>query len=52
MPSLERQPDVRLDGFEPADDSVDEAFYYAIDFHLHDLIRLAEHHTPDGRHSY
>ncbi|MCX4776856.1 hypothetical protein [Streptomyces sp. NBC_01264] len=52
MPDPDRRPALRLDGFEPADDSVDRDFYDAIDSNLHTLCRLAEHHTPDGRHSY
>lgn len=52
MPNPEHQPALRIDGFEPADDSVDNDFYDAIDANLDHLGRMAEHHTPDGRHSY
>ncbi|GGZ20876.1 hypothetical protein [Streptomyces poonensis] len=50
MPSPEM--DLRLHGFEAADERTDEAFWHAIGIEQDMLTVLAEHHTPDGLHSY
>ncbi|WGD39782.1 hypothetical protein [Streptomyces cathayae] len=40
--------DLRLDGFEAADEQTQEAFWRAIQIEQTELTPLAEHHTPDG----
>ncbi|GAA2254746.1 hypothetical protein GCM10010232_49910 [Streptomyces amakusaensis] len=44
--------DFRLDDFEAATEQVGEAFWQHIEIHETDFTGLAEHHTPDGQHSY
>ncbi|MFB7630494.1 hypothetical protein ACFC0M_06030 [Streptomyces sp. NPDC056149] len=44
--------DLRLDGFEAANAQVEEGFWHAIEINEHDLIPLAEHHSPDLANSY
>ncbi|MDX2821047.1 hypothetical protein PV416_08075 [Streptomyces ipomoeae] len=44
--------DFRLDGFEAADERTKEAFWHAIEIDEYSLAPLAEHHTPDGSHSF
>ncbi|MGW4204204.1 hypothetical protein [Streptomyces sp. NPDC004726] len=44
--------DFRLDDFEAASEQVGDAFWQHIGVHETDFTALAEHHTPDGRHSY
>jgi hypothetical protein len=46
------EPDFRLDDYEPADEKVEEAFWSHIGIEQDMLRTLAEHHTPEGRHSY
>ncbi|CAM5242955.1 hypothetical protein SHIRM173S_13012 [Streptomyces hirsutus] len=42
------EPDLRLDGFEAADEQTQEAFWRAIQIEQTELTPLAEHHAPDG----
>ncbi|MFD7320615.1 hypothetical protein ACFV9D_05910 [Streptomyces sp. NPDC059875] len=44
--------DLRLGGFEAADQQIEEAFWHAIGIELDMLTPLAEHHTPDGTTSF
>lgn len=44
--------DLRLDGFEAADEQTDEAFWHAIEIEQDMLTVLAEHHTDEGSASY
>ncbi|MFI1886002.1 hypothetical protein [Streptomyces jumonjinensis] len=50
MPS--HSPDFRLDGYEAVNPRVQKAFWQHIDINQNDLIRLADHHSEDGRHSH
>ncbi|MFB8440443.1 hypothetical protein ACFC7A_15500 [Streptomyces niveus] len=43
--------DLRLDGYD-ADPGRTEAFFHHIGLHQQDFVPLAEHHTPDGVHSF
>ncbi|WSQ12920.1 hypothetical protein OG604_37000 [Streptomyces sp. NBC_01231] len=44
--------DFRLDDFEAADEWTEETFWHAIETEQDTLTVLAEHHTPDGSHSF
>ncbi|MFP8959189.1 hypothetical protein ACLIYP_01255 [Streptomyces nanhaiensis] len=44
--------DLRLDGFEAADEQTEEAFWRAIQIEQTELTPLAEHHAPDGASYY
>jgi hypothetical protein len=46
------EPDFRLDDFEAADERTEETFWHAIEAEQDMLTVLAEHHTPDGAHSF
>ncbi|MFI9755757.1 hypothetical protein [Streptomyces collinus] len=50
MPSSEL--DLRLDGFDAADERTEEAFRHAIGIEQDMLTALAEHHTPNGSDSF
>ncbi|MFG2483444.1 hypothetical protein ACGFSI_11890 [Streptomyces virginiae] len=52
MPRTDYRPDFRLDGFEPVNDAVDEAFWDHIDSDRDSMTTLAANHSPDGRHSF
>lgn len=52
MPRTDRRPDFRLDAFEAANDSVEEAFENHIDSDHDSMTTLASHHSPDGRASF
>ncbi|MFF3088668.1 hypothetical protein ACFVRB_27010 [Streptomyces nojiriensis] len=52
MPKTDYRPDFRLDGFESATDTVEEAFWAHIDSDHDSMSTLAAHHSPDGRHSF
>uniref|UniRef100_A0AAU2JYZ7 Uncharacterized protein n=1 Tax=Streptomyces sp. NBC_00049 TaxID=2903617 RepID=A0AAU2JYZ7_9ACTN len=52
MSRTDHRPDFRLDGFEPANDMVEEAFEDHIDSEHDSMTTLASHHSPDGRASY
>ncbi|MCX5583006.1 MULTISPECIES: hypothetical protein [Streptomyces] len=52
MPPSDRRPDFRLDGFEPASEAVEEAFWNHLDAESESMTTLATHHSPDGRNSF
>ncbi|WP_374777040.1 hypothetical protein OG756_34040 [Streptomyces sp. NBC_01310] len=52
MPRSDYRPDFRLDGFEPVNDAVEEAFWDHIDSDRDSMTTLASHHSPDGRQSF
>ncbi|AWZ08356.1 MULTISPECIES: hypothetical protein [unclassified Streptomyces] len=52
MPQSDRRPDFRLDGFEPANDTVEQDFEDHIDSEHESMTTLASHHSPDGRASF
>ncbi|MFI7174698.1 hypothetical protein [Streptomyces spororaveus] len=52
MPRTDCRPDFRLDGFEPVNEAVEEAFWGHIDSDRDSMTTLASHHSPDGRHSF
>lgn len=51
MPQSYR-PDFRLDGFEPVNEVVEEAFWHHLDSDHDSMTALATHHSPNGRHSF
>ncbi|MDD9380351.1 hypothetical protein M8Z33_27590 [Streptomyces sp. ZAF1911] len=52
MPPTDRRPDFCLDGFEPANKGVGEAFWNHLDAESESMTTLAAHHSPDGRNSF
>lgn len=52
MSRTDRWPDFRLDGFDPANDAVEEAFEDHIDSEHDSMITLASHHSVDGGTSF
>ncbi|MGW2585320.1 hypothetical protein ACWCYZ_29060 [Streptomyces virginiae] len=52
MPPTDRRPDFRLDGFEPVNKAVEEAFWNHIDSDSESMTTLAAHHSADVRHSF
>ncbi|MCX5278402.1 hypothetical protein [Streptomyces virginiae] len=52
MPPTDRRPDFRLDGFDPANKAVEEAFWNHLDAESESMTTLAAHHSPDGHNSF
>ncbi|WP_405421474.1 hypothetical protein [Streptomyces erythrochromogenes] len=52
MPRTDRRPDFRLDGFEPASEAAERAFWNHLDAESESMTTLAAHHSPDGLHSF
>lgn len=52
MPRPDYRPDFRLDGFDPANETVGEEFWDHIESEHQELRALSAHHSPDGTRSF